>query len=101
MQQKFTCGEITHLVVKIKVTCYYWLRLIADFVVFKGKRKKDASENAPQPKKQKHNWTTQLLKNTVHHEQYVNKQFNDRKKADLIEKCNYSKGDQIIMEIKL
>ena len=48
-----------------------------------------------QPKKQKHNWTTELLKNTVQHEHYVNKQFNDRKKGDLIEKWNYSSEDQI------
>ena len=79
MQQLFKCGEIT-------------------VSRNQEKRKKDASENAL--KSQKHNWTTELLKNTVQHEQYVNKQFNDRKKADLIEKCTYSKGDQIIVVIK-
>ena len=43
--------------------------------------------------------TTELLKNIVQHEQYVNIQCNDRKKIDLIEKCNYSSGDQIIVII--
>ena len=43
-----------------------------------------------------YNWTTELLKNTVQHEQYVNKQFNnDRKKADLIE------NPLTVMNIKL
>ena len=46
-------------------------------------------ENAPQPQSQKHNWITELSNNTVQREQYVNKQFKDRKKAELIEKCNY------------
>ena len=37
------------------------------------KRKKDALENARQPKKQKHTGfrTAELLKKTVQHEQYV------------------------------
>ena len=33
----------------------------------------------------------------VQHEQYVNKQFNDRKKAHLIEKYSYSNENQIIV----
>ena len=32
------------------------------------KRKKDASENATQPKKQKHNRTTESIENAVQHE---------------------------------
>ena len=40
-----------------------------------------------------YNWTTELLENSVQHEQYADKQFNDLKKADLIEKCNYSNGN--------
>ena len=40
------------------------------------KRKKEASENAPQSKRQKQK-KAELLKNTVQHEQHVNKQFNN------------------------
>ena len=33
----------------------------------------------------------------MQHEQYVNEQFNDRKMAELIEKCSYRNEDQIIV----
>ena len=64
------------------------------------KRKKDASKTAPQPTIKKYNWTTELLENSAQHEQYVNKQFNDLKKADLIEKCNYIKLNQTVVLMK-
>ena len=56
----------------------HWKRkAIVDSAVSQNQenRKKYASENALQPTMKKYNWTTELLENSIQHEQYVNKQF--------------------------